>query len=302
MRVLVTGGSGFVGSHTITALLADGHEVGLVALPDDSLWRLGEAQSRLHVTRADLRDGQAITHLVGGWKPEACVHLAWYVEPGDYLHSNENLEALRYSLALIETLGAAGCRRFVGVGTCAEYQPADRCLREEDATRPTTLYAASKLACCTIGSLLAARNGMDFVWARLFYPYGPLEDRRRLPSAAIAALLKNETFNATDGRQVRDCLHAADAGRALAVLTVRGEPGIYNVSSGTPVAINEVLETIGRLLGRPNLVAFGTRAYNDFDPPFTCGDNSRLRRLGWSPHYDLASGLADLVASIVSAP
>jgi nucleoside-diphosphate-sugar epimerase len=302
MRVLLTGGSGFVGSHATRALLADGHEVSLVALPDDPLRRLAEVRARVEVTRADLRDETAVRRHVADWKPEVCVHLAWYVEPDDYLHSIENLAALRYSLALIEALGASGCRRFVGVGTCGEYQPSDECLREDAATGPTTIYAASKLACCTIGSLLAARRGMAFVWARLFYPYGPGEDPRRLPSAAISALLRSETFKATDGRQVRDCVHAADVGRALSTLATRGEPGIYNVSSGTPATIRDVLETIARLLRRPELVEFGARPYKDFDPPVICGNNSRLRGIGWSPDYDLARGLADLVASIERAP
>jgi nucleoside-diphosphate-sugar epimerase len=298
MRVLVTGGSGFVGSHATRALLADGHELTLVALPGDRLWRIADLQSRVRITRVDLRDATAVRRHVGDCAPDACLHLAWYVEPADYLHSVENLVALRYSLALIESLHAAGCRRFVGVGSCAEYQPIEGCLSEDAATRPTTIYAASKLACCSIGSLLAARRGMDFVWARLFYPYGPQENATRLPSAAIRALLRNETFKATDGRQVRDCLHCADVGRALAALVDRGAPGIYNVSSGTPVTVRQLLETIARLLARPELVEFGARPYNDFDPPFMCGDNTRLRTLEWSPRHDLASGLADLVASI----
>src|SRR5437762_919570 len=148
MRVLVTGASGFIGCHTVRALLADGHSVAAVARERGPLTRLHDVSQHVRVMHADLRDAEGVGRHLTAFRPEAVVHLAWYAEPGKYLHSRENVIALRYSLDLIDAVAAAGCERFVGAGTCAEYRTDRRVLREDDATDPSTMYAAAKLALC----------------------------------------------------------------------------------------------------------------------------------------------------------
>jgi nucleoside-diphosphate-sugar epimerase len=137
---------------------------------------------------------------------------------------------------------------------------------------------------------------MRFTWARLFYPYGPGEDSRRLISAAIASLRRGKLFSASEGRQVRDYIHAADVGRALACLVTQGNSCVYNVASGTPVTVRQILGVIATQLNEPNLIAFGRIPTHDWDPPVVCGDNSHLKKLGWSPEFDLENGIADTIA------
>jgi nucleoside-diphosphate-sugar epimerase len=292
----VTGAAGFIGCHTVRSLLADGHSVAIVALESNPLARLQDVKAQLQVLHADLRDAEAVRRRVAAFKPEACVHLAWYAEPGQYLHSKENLTALTYSLALIDTLAAVGCQRFVGAGSCAEYQTDRGFLHEYDPSGAATIYAATKLACYEIGRQLAAQQGMRFVWGRVFYPYGPWEDPRRLVSSAILALQRGQTFCATDGRQVRDYIHAADIGRAFAHLVTHAEDGIYNIASGTPITVRQLVESIGKLLNKAEFIAFGGPSSRGWDPPFVCGDNSRLRSLGWDRRFDFIDGLADTIA------
>src|SRR5207244_7462658 len=107
--------------------------------------------------------------------------LAWYVEPGRYLHSPLNRDYVRASLAL-----AKGCRRMIAAGTCFEYAPSDEPLRESSGTAPRTLYARCKL------ELFNALESLDVetAWVRFFYQYGPLEDPRRLVPVVINSLLR----------------------------------------------------------------------------------------------------------------
>jgi nucleoside-diphosphate-sugar epimerase len=295
MRIFVTGASGFVGSQVTRLLLESGHEVKILVVPGDPLWRLQELKNRLNIVTSLLQDvGDRIDEL-GAWSPEACIHLAWYAEPGQYLQAAENIPALAASLRLLQDLGRIGCRYFLGVGSCFEYDTRQGYLREESPALPLSVYAAAKHAFQLVACQYAQTNQIAFAWARLFYLYGPWEDERRLVAAAIRALLKGEAFSATAGEQIRDYLHVEDVARGLAALVERQAGGIYNICSGVPVTVKMVLEMIGQITGRAEALRLGTIPYRDGDPMFICGDNQRLRAVGWAPKYDLAQGIEQTI-------
>jgi len=295
MRVFLTGASGFIGSHVARLLLNVGCDVLALTLPDDPLWRLQDVAARLTLVRGDLSNSAAYRSTLAEWQPEACIHLAWYAEPGKYLHSPENLVSLNASLMLLQALIEIGCHQVVMVGTCAEYDTDMGYLREDSPTRPATIYAATKLALNLIGQQMAATAGVSFAWARFFYLYGPYEDERRVVPALIHSLLKAEPFAATLGEQVRDYLHVEDVAAALWSLTEKRASGVFNISSGVPVTMRQLMEIIGDILGRTDLIQFGALPYRDWEPMFICGTNQRLRTLGWLPRYTLREGLEQMV-------
>ena len=229
-------------------------------------------------------------------RPETCIHAAWYAEPGKYLDSPQNLDSLRSSFDLIESLAKAGCKHVVGVGTCFEYAMQDTPLTEDSPTGPFTLYAAAKLAFYLVAAQRAAQLGMGLAWGRLFYLYGPYEDERRLVPAAIKALSSGREFPATTGEQVRDYLHVEDVAAGLCAMSHHRLGGVFNVSSCEPVTIAGLMRTLGELLGRPELIRLGALPPRDWDPAYVCGDNQRLRtEAHWSPRYSLRDGLAQTI-------
>ena len=123
------------------------------------------------------------------FRPEACIHLAWYVEPGKYLDSPQNIAYLASSMQLLQLLIDTGCQQVVMTGTCAEYDTDTGYLKETSPTRPSTLYAAAKLSLSLLGQQLAQDAGVRFAWARIFYLYGDNEDPRRMVPALINALM-----------------------------------------------------------------------------------------------------------------
>ena len=289
MRVFLTGAGGFIGRHTLHALATAGHEV--LALERDRPVEGGPCE----VLRGDLADLGSIRDILQRWRPEACIHLAWYVEPGVYLDSADNVAMLQQSLELLQVLLETGCRQVVTAGTCAEYDAEAGWLREGGPTRPETLYAACKLSLGEVGRQMALAAGVRLSHVRIFYPYGPGEDRRRMVPALALALLGGQAFPASHGLQVRDYIHVGDVAEGLRVLAEAGAEGIYNVASGAPVTVRGLMETVGEIAGGGHLIRFGEKPPRKWEPPFIGGAPSRLRALGWAPKRALHEGLAETV-------
>jgi len=267
MRCFITGGGGFIGSRVVRQMLADG------------------------VMEADLSDSEMVAAFLHSWRPERCVHTAWYAEPGKYLTSVKNVDCMKDSIALLGHLIAVGCAHIVMVGTCFEYDTGAGLLKEDGLLRPATLYAAAKLATSLVAEKLAASAGVKLSWARMFYLFGPDEDTRRMVPAVITALLENREFPATAGNQIRDYLHVDDAASALITLLRDDTSGVFNVCSGEPLTVRRIMQIIGEEIGCPDLIRFGAIPYRNWEPPFICGDSSRLRGLGWAPRSELRDSM-----------
>jgi nucleoside-diphosphate-sugar epimerase len=258
--------------------------------------RLQGVAEKMTLIRADLGSPVTWKPAVAAWKPDTCIHLAWYVKHGKYLHAPQNVDCLIASLALLQELIQVGCPQVVMAGTCQEYDAAAGFLREEGPTCAETLYAACKLSLGLIGRQMAAGTSVRFAWGRIFYVYGPQEDSRRVVPAAIQALAQGRPFPATPGEQVRDYLHVEDVASAFLAMAEKGASGIVNIASCTPITVRQLLEAIGRRMGRAELIRFGEKPPNDWDPPFICGDNRRLKGLGWRPRYTLDGGIEQTIA------
>ncbi len=229
-------------------------------------------------------------------RPTGLVHLAWHAEPGNYRNHPGNLADLTASLRLFERAQAWGCDRFVGVGTCLEYAVDRGYLSEDVPLAPRCLYASAKASLYLAAAAWARATGASFAWARLFYQFGPGEDRRRLVPSVIGALLDNRPVALTAGFQVRDYLHVDDVATAIAQLAVTDASGPFNVGSGRPVRVRDLVEELETQIGRPGLIQYGELPDVHNDPPFICANSDHLRAaIGWQPSRTLEDGLAETI-------
>ena len=294
-RVLVTGGRGFLGSHVVRTLRACNRDVAVLTRAAAATIA-GDDHRAVTVISGSLQDSERLRDQLAAWQPDACIHLAWNVEPGRYLDSPENLQALNGTLTLLQALIEAGCRSVAMAGTCAEYDTDGGWLTEETPLRPRTLYAASKASGSMLVQQIAKESGTSVAWARIFYPYGPFEDLRRAVPALILSLLNGRRFAASTGDQVRDYVYGSDVASAFVTLIDQDASGAFNVASGVPISIRQLMETIGDKLGGRELIDFGAAPPRAWEPRFIAGDISRLESLGWSPQYTLDRGLDDTIA------
>jgi nucleoside-diphosphate-sugar epimerase len=278
MRVLLTGATGFIGSHVARELLRRRHEVHAILRPGSDRFRIRDIESRLVISTGPLDQVPA--------ESDVAIHLAWYVVPGKYLTAPENHECLEASRRLLERLRG----RVVFAGTCFEYDTRVGLLREDSPTQPTTLYAKTK---DDLRRLVEQRP--DSVWMRFFYQYGPWEDERRLIPTVIRAVLRGEPARVSPGEQRRDFLHIEDVATAVAAVAESRLTGCVNIGSGEAPRQKELVELIGRIGARPDLIEVGAVPYYEGEPMLIAADAGKLRSTGWVPRHDLGSGLRETV-------
>jgi len=195
-------------------------------------------------------------------------------------------------MALGRAFCAAGGRRIVCAGTCAEYDwSVDVCHEGVTPLTPTTAYGRAKLQLFRAMADLCAHHDVAFSWGRIFHLYGPNEHPARLIPSVIRSLLGGAEARTTAGEQVRGFLHVADAANAFAHLVASDAVGAFNVGSGQPLTIADVVWTIADLLKARDRVRLGALPYAANDPPRLIADNTRLRGLGWRPETALVDGL-----------
>jgi dTDP-6-deoxy-L-talose 4-dehydrogenase (NAD+) len=211
------------------------------------------------------------------WWEERCagvdvvIHLAWYAEPGKYLQSQANVNCLIGSLHLGRAAVNARVKRFVGVGSCFEYDLNANVLTVETPLKPRTPYAATKVSLfLTLASLLPA-EGVDFAWCRLFYLYGENEHADRLVPYLRSRLSRGEPADLTSGEQIRDYLDVAEAGRMVADAALGSKTGPINICSERPVTVRQLAETIADQYQCRDLLRFGARPENKTDPRCVIG-------------------------------
>jgi nucleoside-diphosphate-sugar epimerase len=302
-RVLVTGAGGFIGRHTLSALLAGGFEVHAATSSEPP----SGAPAQVLWHRADLLAPGAAEALVARARPSHLLHLAWATRPGAFWTAPENLDWVAASLALLRSFGESGGRRAVVAGSCAEYawQRRTHCVEEDwvDGTRvggtgvggtpilPATLYGAAKHGLHVVAAAWARQTGASLAWGRVFHLYGPYERPERLAGGVARALVRGEEALCTHGGQVRDFLYAPELGAAFAALLASEVSGPVNMASGEPVRVADVVAALAAAAGRPELVRLGARPTGGGEPERLTADVKRLREeVGWSPSLDLREG------------
>jgi nucleoside-diphosphate-sugar epimerase len=291
-RLIVTGATGFIGRPAVRRAVERGFAVEALCtrLPDDPYPGV-----RYHAVNL-LEDRDRARAVVRDIGASHCLHLAWYAEPRRFWTSRENFQWVGATLDLAEAFAAGGGLRFVGAGTCAEYDWNHGVCREYSTPlEPATPYGIAKDAVRRLLVSWSREAGISAAWGRIFFVYGPGEHRDRLVASVVRALLRGARAPCTEGSQRRDFLHVRDVADAFVTLVGSPYEGAVNIASGEPVEVRALVQRIAAEIGRPDLLDLGALPSPDA-PPLVAGDTRLLREtLRCSPHFDLVSGLRDAI-------
>lgn len=297
MRVLVTGGAGFIGSHSVEALIAAGHEP--VVFDDLSTGRRDNLGPEIPLVEASILDFSALRQAMEGC--EAVLHLAAIVSVPRSFEQPLECHAVNAtgSLHVFEAARQAGVRRVAQASSAAIYGEAAPPIAEDSPPAPLSPYGLHKRMAEEYGRLYALHHGLEVVSLRYFNIYGPRQDPGSPYSGVLSRFADALTTGQPtrifgDGQQTRDFVFVGDVARAnLAALTA---PGVFageafNIGTGRPVTILETHAAIAAAAGRQ-----GARAL--LEPP-RAGDirhsharvDAARERLSWQARTSLEGGI-----------
>jgi nucleoside-diphosphate-sugar epimerase len=291
MHILVTGGSGLIGQHCIEGLSKAGHTV-------TGTFSSGNGPSvEGKWVKVDLLNAEQRAKLIESENPEVLVHLAWDVRNWDGPDQQEWFEA---SEDLIRRFQQQGGQQLFTAGTSMEYAWNGLVCRENNGLfESSTAYGRAKHALWKFAETFSAKHQLTYTHGRIFFLCGPGQEETRLVPAIIHALLKNERFCCKSGHLFRDYLDVRDVAKFINALIETKQAGDYNIASGVPTKVADLVAAIGTELGRSDLIDFTSAPA---EPPLdltVVADVDKLSQaLGYVPEFDLNKSVLDTIAWI----
>ena len=311
MKILVTGGAGYIGSHTVAQLCEDGYDVAILdnlsTSCEESVVRLRKITGKkLPLYRVDIRDKEEVRKVLRGEKIEAIIHFAAYslvgesmVNPLKYYENN-----LYGTKQLLEAMLAENVKKIVFSSTAATYgEPKSIPILETDETNPTNTYGETKLSMEKMFKWTANAHGLKYVSLRYFNACGAHEsgligeahnpETHLIPIILQAAAGVRESISVygtdyptRDGTCVRDYIHVYDLAKAhvaaVKYLLDGGESDIFNLGTEVGSTVKEVIDIAKRITGKNIKVIYGDRRAGD--PAVLTASNAKARKvLGWEP-------------------
>ena len=284
-KVLITGGTGFIGRNVVAELIKRGYEVHSLVFPPFAPEQKGLVQYEMN-----LMDSNAVDKFLSEHHFENLIHLAWYVGKGCHI-ADQNIDWTISTLNLLTSFQKYGGKTFVGAGTISEYEyKFGYLLEDETPTSPETLYGESKNSVYKIAKTFCKQHDIKFKWPRIFNLYGPNEKPQRLMPSVINSCLKGEDVKVSDCLKFQDYLHVEDTARGIVEVFESDIQGAVNICSGKPVQLRYIVNKIAELTNFKGNILWGAipAAFGD---EVVVGNNDKLKSIGWSPKYTLDEGL-----------
>lgn len=305
MRVLVTGGAGFIGSHVADRLLAEGHQVAIV--DNLSTGHRSNIPGEATFYKADIRDA-ALMNIFEDFRPEAVCHHAAQMSVRVSLQkprfdASVNVEG---SINLLECARAAGTAKIIYASTGGalygepEYLPCD----EQHPVNPLSHYGISKHSVEHYLYLYSVLYGLDFTVLRYPNVYGPRQDKDG--EAGVVAIFAGKMLNGQpvtiygDGHQQRDFVHVQDVARSNVLALTRGSGAIVNLGSNRGTSVLDIFHGLAGIIDYQLDPQFEPARLGEVYRIYLTGERA-LAELGWQPEVSLEDGLRDTVNSLQPA-
>jgi UDP-glucose 4-epimerase len=298
VRILVTGGAGFIGSHVVDAYVAAGHEVAV--LDNFSTGNEANLNPAAEVYRADLRDQAAVEKAVASFRPEIVNHHAAQSEVPKSV-ADPGFDAQVNIVGGLNLLKASLDHQvkkviFISTGGALYGEPDVVPADEDHPVRPLSPYGTSKFSFEQYLGTFKRTFGLEFTVLRYANIYGPRQDfyaeEGRVVAIFASRMLTGKSVTIDgDGEQSRDMLHVGDAATANLAALERGDGEIFHISTGVPVSVNDLFRKLALLTDYKLTPNTGPKRKGDVYR--IALDNSRARRgLGWEPRVSLEEGLS----------
>ncbi|HEX7042126.1 MAG TPA: NAD-dependent epimerase/dehydratase family protein [Patescibacteria group bacterium] len=294
-KILITGGSGFVGANLIRSLINSKHEVNLLLRKKTNIWRINNILSQVNIYDSDLLDKKALSTIVAKIKPDYIFHLAAHGAYSSQTNLDEMIATNIIGLSnLLEASLAISYKCFVNTGSSSEYGYKQKPMKETDLLQPESFYAATKASATYLSQVFAKKYNKPIITFRLFSVFGPYEDPTRLIPTAITSALSNKTLALTSGIVKRDFIYVEDVVKAyLQTMKKKIKPGeIYNIGTGKQYSNDDVAKIIKSLNNNKLKIKKGAFSKRSWDTNYWIANSQHSKEdLSWIAGTPLKDGL-----------
>lgn len=290
MRIFITGASGFIGRRFLEQL--DSKKMQFLLLAKDKEENTILKRFGFPVCIGNLNNISRFKKRVIDFAPQVCVHLAWEGIP-DYSF-NMSKRNLDNSIGLINFLvDETDCNKIIITGSCMEYGKTKGICKESDIFAVNSFFSWAKCSFYSYADFVCKNSGINLIWMRLFYVYGPGQRKGSLIPSLVYALNEGHTPAIKNPYNANDFIHVDDVVSALRIaVTKKVESGIYNLGSGTSTRVVDVFELLQEIMNNKRKIILSKKCI--LKPINFWADIGMAHRfLGWEPKISLRKGITD---------
>lgn len=299
-RVLLTGGTGFVGANLARRLLQEGHEVHCLVRPGYQAWRISEIMPHMRLYEVELHDSAAADAVVARIKPDWIFHLAAY---GAYSSQTDLQLMMQTNLAstvnLVNACLKTGFEAFINTGSSSEYGFKDHAPVEDEWVDPNSHYAVTKVAATQFCRFTARSRQVPITTLRLYSVYGPYEEPTRLIPTLIVKGLEGHFPPLVNPNIARDFVYMEDVNEAFVRAAERAGQdfgAVYNVGSGVQTSLQQVIDVARTALAIPAAPQWSSMPDRGWDTSVWVANNQAIRQaLDWQPRSSFEAGFRSTV-------
>jgi nucleoside-diphosphate-sugar epimerase len=283
MKILVIG-NGFLVTSIVERLESEGHEILIFS-------RTRNSRIQSQQVLGDIFNYEGFLEVLA-WKPKVVIHTAWITTPGVYRNDPSNLQYAEFTTNLAKSLYDSEVEHLVVLGTCAEYgKQVGPSTAGLTVPSPTTLYAQQKIIAFNSAKEILRDSNVRFTWARIFYPYGPNQDQRRLIPRLISSIKNGEPIVLADTSSIYDWITTRDVALAISWVLTHNLPTEIDLGTSIGFTNLEILEALENLLQTKSLLPPEKTHNFGLSEVFVASKSSPLFTSGWSPKDSISAGL-----------
>jgi len=292
MKILITGGNGFLGSNIIRKLISENHTIyafsGQTTNIDDIL-------DQIQFDFGHTNDIILFKDKIIKFAPDVVIHCGWsggnnYNDVNDIKQFRENIEPSIELLSIISEL--PNKPKFIGFGSFSEYGMYSTIINEENIENPVNLYGLSKFTFKNYSKMICDLNNINWVWVRPCYVYGPYDVETRLIPLLINKFINNSDITLDKCDKVIDYIYIDDFVNYVYNLIISPNSGVFNICSGKQYELKEIINLIYALTNSNSKINYDFSTNRKLTSPYICGDDTKIRTTTCLyPKTDITNGI-----------